>query len=65
MIAFYIILAASPVLILVAVAFFVLIVVGIRNGDGSDLASPARNRIDAITRHVVGVGVRNGKDGES
>jgi hypothetical protein len=65
MIVFYIILAASPVLILVAVAFFVLIVVGIRKGDRGDLASPARNRIDTITRRVVGVGVRNGKDGES
>ena len=58
MIAFYIILAASPVLLLGAVAFLVLIVVRIRKGDRRDLASPASNRIDAITRRVVGVGVR-------
>jgi hypothetical protein len=63
MIAFYIILAASPVLLLCAVAFLVLIVVGVRKGDRGDLASPPRNRIDAITRRVVGLGVRsNGKD---
>jgi hypothetical protein len=61
--AFYIILAASPVLLLVAVAIFVLIVIGIRNGDRADLASPPRNRLDALTRRVVGVGTRsdNGK----
>jgi hypothetical protein len=58
MIAFYIILAASPVLLLGAVAFLVLIVVRIRKGDRRDLASPASSRIDAITRRVVGVGVR-------
>ena len=58
MIAFYIILAASPVLLLGAVAFLVLIVVRIRKGDRCDLASPASSRIDAITRRVVGVGVR-------
>ena len=58
MIAFYIILAVSPVLLLGAVAFLVLIVVRIRKGDRRDLASPARSRIDAITRRVVGVGVR-------
>ena len=59
MIAFYIILAASPVLILVAAVFFVLIVVGIRNGDHGDLAAPPRNRLDAITRRVAGVGTRS------
>lgn len=58
MIAFYIILAASPVLLLRAAAFLVLIVVGIRKGDHRDLASPASNRIDAITRRVVGASVR-------
>ncbi len=58
MIAFYIILAASPVLLLVAVAFLVFIMVGVRNGDRQDLASHPRNRIDAITRRVTGVGVR-------
>ena len=62
MIAFYIILAASPVLFLVVVAFLVLIVVGVRKGDRRDLAAPASNRIDAITRRVAGVGVcRSGK----
>jgi hypothetical protein len=58
MIAFYIILGASPVLLLGAVAFLVLIVVRIRKGDRRDLASPASSRIDVITRRVVGVGVR-------
>lgn len=63
----WIILAASPVLLLVAVAFLVLIVAGIRKGDGA-LRSPANNRMDAITRRVAGVGVRDdtsSKDGES
>ncbi len=58
MIVFYIILAASPVLLLGAVAVLVLIVVGIRKGDSRDLASPTSSRIDVITRRVVGVGVR-------
>jgi hypothetical protein len=63
--AFYIILAASPVLLLCAVAFLVVIVVGIRKGDRGDLASPPRSRIDAITRRVVGVGARsNDEEGE-
>ena len=57
--AFWIILAASPVLLLGVVAFFVLIVVGIRKGDRGDLASPPGSRLDAITRRVTGVGVRN------
>jgi hypothetical protein len=63
----WIILAASPALLLVAVAFLVLIVAGIRKGDGA-LHSPANSRLDAITRRVVGVGVRNdisNKEGES
>lgn len=59
MIAFYIILAASPVLLLAAVTFLAVIVVGVRNGDRADLATPPRNRIDAITRRVLGAGVRN------
>jgi len=59
MIAFYVILAASPALLLGAVVFLVLIVVGIRKGDRRDLASPASSRVDAIARRVVGVGVRH------
>jgi hypothetical protein len=65
MIAFYIILAASPVLLLGVVAFLVLIVVGVRRGDRGDLASPPSNRIDAITRRVAGLGVRSNGKGES
>jgi hypothetical protein len=58
--AFYIILAASPVLLLAAVAFLVLIVVvGVRKRDHGDLAAPDRNRIDAITRRATGLGVRS------
>ena len=41
MIAFYIIPAASPVLLLGVVAFLVLIVVGVRKRDRGDLASPS------------------------
>ena len=63
MIAFYIILAASPVLLLGVVAFLVLIVIGVRKRDRGDLAAPAGNRIDAIARRMTGLGVRNsGKD---
>ncbi len=65
MIAFYVILAASPVLLLGAFAFLVLIVAGIRKGDRPDLASPASSRIDAIARRVVGLGVRSKGEDES
>ena len=65
MIAFYIILAASPVLLLGAVAFLVLIVAGIRKRDRGDLAAPDRNRIDAITRRMTGLGVRSSGKGGS
>ena len=65
MTAFYIILAASPVLLLGVVAFLVLIVIGIRKRDRGDLASPARNRIDAIARRMTGLGVRNSGEDES
>jgi hypothetical protein len=56
--AFYLVLAASPVLLLVLTIFFTMIVVGIRKGDRGDLAAPPRNRIDAITRKVAGMGTR-------
>lgn len=65
MTAFYIILAASPVLLLIAVTFLVLIVVSVRKGDREDLSSPPRNRVDAITRRVVGLGVRKSEERES
>jgi hypothetical protein len=61
--AFYIILAASPVLLLGVVTFLVVIAVGVRKGDRSDLASPARNRIDAITRRMTGLGTRSNVEG--
>ena len=51
--AFYIILAACPVLLLGVVAFLVLIAVGVRKGDRRDLASPACSRLDAITRRAA------------
>ena len=63
--AFWIILAACPVLLLGVVAFFVFIVVGVRKGDRADLASPPRNRMDAITRRVAGVGTRSSEEGDS
>jgi len=56
--AFYIILAACPVLFLGVVAFLVLIAVGVRKGDRRDLASPACSRLDAITRRVTGAAAR-------
>ncbi len=65
MIAFYIILAASPVLLLAVVAFFVLIVIGVRKRDRGDLAAPDRNRIDAIARRMTGLGVRNSGEDDS
>ncbi len=63
--AFYIILAACPVLLLGVVAFLVLIAVGVRKGDRRDLASPTGNRIDAITRRVTGVGTRRNEASDS
>jgi hypothetical protein len=57
-IAFDIILAASPALLLGTVAFLILIVIGIRRTDRGDLASPPRSRADAIIRRVTGLGVR-------
>ncbi len=63
MTAFYIILAASPALLLAAATFLVLIVTGIRKADRADLAAPASNRLDIITRRMTGLSVRrNGKD---
>ena len=61
----YLILATSPVLLLVAAAFFVLIVVQVRKRDHGDLAAPDRSRIDAIARRATGLGVRNGRKGDS
>jgi hypothetical protein len=64
MIAFYIILAAFPVLLLGAVAFLVLIVTGVRKRDHGDLAEPDKNRVDVITRRMTGLGVRSSGKGE-
>ena len=63
--AFYLILAACPVLFLGVVTLLALIAVGIRKGDRRDLASPPANRIDAITRRVAGVGTRSGEEDDS
>ena len=60
-----IILIALPVLLLSAIAFLTVIAVGIRKGDRRDLASPPSSRIDAITRRVVGLGVRSKGEDES
>ena len=64
MIASYIILAASPALALGVVAFLILIVIGIRRADRGDLASPPRDRADAITRRVTGLGTRRSEASE-
>jgi hypothetical protein len=62
MITFYIILAVSLALFLGAVAFLILIVIGIRKRDRGDLAAPPRNRVDAITRRVTGLGARRSEN---
>jgi hypothetical protein len=62
--AFCISLAACPVLLLAAVAFFVFIAIGVRKGDLCD-PSPACSCIGAITRRVTGVGIRWNDEGDS
>jgi len=62
--AFCVILAAPFALLLGAVAFLIFIVIGIRRRDRGDLASPPRNRPDAITRRVTGLGTRRSEDSE-
>jgi len=59
---FAIVLFASPVLLLIAVFVFVIVVLGIRRGDHGDLTRPTENRIDAIARRAVGVGIRSHTD---
>jgi hypothetical protein len=65
MIAFYLILAACPVLLLGVVTFIALIAIGVRKGDHGDLASPPANRLDALTRRMTGVGTRGNDKDES
>jgi hypothetical protein len=68
MIALYVILTASPVLLLVTTVFLVLVVIGIRRKDPGDLTSPPKNRIDVIARRMTGLGVRTragSEEGES
>ena len=62
--AFCISLAASPVLLLAAVAFLIFIAIGIRKGDLGD-PFPTGSRIGAITRRVTGVGTRWHEEGDS
>jgi hypothetical protein len=51
---FYIILAASPILFLVAVAFVVFIAVGIRKGDhGKRLTGKPGGTAEALARRVL------------
>ena len=64
MTAFYVILAACPILFLGFVAFLVMVVAGIRKGDRSDIYSPAETRITAITRRMLGGGHRNRGEGD-
>jgi hypothetical protein len=64
MTAFYIVLAACPVLFLGFVAFLVMVVAGIRKSDRGDIYSPAENRITTITRRVLGGGTRNREEGD-
>jgi hypothetical protein len=62
--AFGISLAACPVLLLAAVAFLILIAIGVRKGDLGD-PSAAGSRVGAITRRVTGVGIRWDEEGDS
>lgn len=64
MTAFYIILAACPVLFLGFTAFIVMIVAGVRKGGRGDIYSPAETRITAITRRVIGGGYRDRGEGD-
>jgi len=64
MTAFYIILAACPILFLGCIAFLVMIVAGIRKGDRSDIYSPPDTRITAITRRMLGGGHRDQGEGD-
>ena len=63
--AFCISLAACPILLLAAVAFLILIAIGIRNGDLAGPSSPAGSRIGAVTRRVTGAGIRWNEEGDS
>jgi hypothetical protein len=63
--AFCISLAACPALLLAAVALLIFIAIGVRKGDRGDLSSPAGSRIDAVTRRVIGVGIRRDEEGDS
>jgi hypothetical protein len=58
MIAFYIILAASPILLLGALAFIALIVWGIRRGERGLVTASSCNLADKITCRVIGAGFR-------
>lgn len=62
--AFYIILAACPVLFLGFTGFIVMIVAGIRKGDRGDIYSPSGTRITAITRRLLGGGHRDRGEGD-
>jgi hypothetical protein len=61
--AFCISLAACPVFLLAGVAFLIFIAIGVRKGDLGN-PSPAGSRIDAITRRVIGVGIRSNEEGD-
>ena len=63
--AFCISLAACLVLLLAAASFLIFIAIGVRKGDLDDLSSPAGSRVDAITRRVIGVGIRGNEEGDS
>jgi hypothetical protein len=57
--AFALILFASPVLLLIVIFLFAAIVIGIRRGDRGDLTRHTGNHIEAISRRIAGVGIRN------
>lgn len=40
---------------------FIVLVIGIRRGDRADLTDEPGTRLDALTRSVLGVGVRTGR----
>jgi hypothetical protein len=52
--AFYVILAACPVILLGAIAFLVMIVIGVRKGDrGERLTGEPGNAVEALARRVL------------
>jgi hypothetical protein len=61
-----VILAVAVFLVGAVAGFLALLIVGIRKGDRARrLADAPHTQVEAITRRVLGVGIRNHPDGNS